>query len=318
MQAVKSVLSQSLSRNLYEIIVVKNFADRKIDQYLEDNSVKNILEFSPYWNKTLSRALNEAEGKIISFLDDDDFFNTIKLETILELFGTGDIAFCKDGTIPVSDESQPLDFYKERSRKNSTFYLDKNGIYHGDSSYLSLFNSSSMSISEKALREHLQKLNQNLSGDEGCRYAMDNFICFSGLESGKCFVTPEKLTYYRHHRQQLTLNRQTYEDFDKKKADLENSHNFSYKYMRRAFVSGPILVKLDSMSIQSELQEAIIKRKEKPFLLTFIRKALFDFFKSHEIFVLLLMFLYLLSFFSTKASSWTYKYIILHVSRQLN
>jgi glycosyltransferase involved in cell wall biosynthesis len=37
--AIKSVLNQSLDRNLYEIIIVKNFNDKDIDDFIDPNGI---------------------------------------------------------------------------------------------------------------------------------------------------------------------------------------------------------------------------------------------------------------------------------------
>ncbi|WP_290705506.1 glycosyltransferase, partial [Ferroplasma sp. Type II] len=41
-QAIESVLNQTLNQNLYEIIVVKNFEDMEIDDFINKNNIKNI------------------------------------------------------------------------------------------------------------------------------------------------------------------------------------------------------------------------------------------------------------------------------------
>jgi len=40
--AVDSVLNQTISKEMYEIIVIKNFEDAEIDRYLESKNVRNI------------------------------------------------------------------------------------------------------------------------------------------------------------------------------------------------------------------------------------------------------------------------------------
>ncbi|MEM3811936.1 MAG: glycosyltransferase [Thermoplasmata archaeon] len=42
LDAIKSVINQTLNRGFYEIIVVKNFHDKDIDNYITENKVKEI------------------------------------------------------------------------------------------------------------------------------------------------------------------------------------------------------------------------------------------------------------------------------------
>jgi len=43
LEAVNSALNQTLPKDEYEIIVVKNFEDERIDKFLEEHYVKNIV-----------------------------------------------------------------------------------------------------------------------------------------------------------------------------------------------------------------------------------------------------------------------------------
>jgi glycosyltransferase involved in cell wall biosynthesis len=43
LEVVNSALNQTLPEDEYEIIVVKNFEDERIDKFLEEHSVRNII-----------------------------------------------------------------------------------------------------------------------------------------------------------------------------------------------------------------------------------------------------------------------------------
>ncbi|MCW1293277.1 MAG: glycosyltransferase [Candidatus Parvarchaeota archaeon] len=42
LNALKSAVNQTLDRKFYEIIVVKNFNDNEIDNYIQQNNIKEI------------------------------------------------------------------------------------------------------------------------------------------------------------------------------------------------------------------------------------------------------------------------------------
>ena len=86
MDAIKSVLNQTLPRKYYEIIVVKNFIDSDIDKYINDNNIKNIFSNDISLSGKSVEAIKSSHGEIISFLDDDDMFYNNKLEYIYDLF----------------------------------------------------------------------------------------------------------------------------------------------------------------------------------------------------------------------------------------
>ncbi|AAT42890.1 glycosyltransferase [Picrophilus oshimae] len=85
LDAVKSALNQTLSKEKYEIIVIKNYNDDNIDEFLNKNNIKNIIMDGTI-GEYLYKGINESKGDIISFLDDDDLFFNNKLEYVYNLF----------------------------------------------------------------------------------------------------------------------------------------------------------------------------------------------------------------------------------------
>ncbi|MGC8615393.1 MAG: glycosyltransferase family 2 protein, partial [Thermoprotei archaeon] len=72
LSAVKSVLDQTLPRDHYEVIVIKNFRDDFIDSKLKEWGVTNLYSESVGLGAKIYEALQVARGDVISFLDDDD------------------------------------------------------------------------------------------------------------------------------------------------------------------------------------------------------------------------------------------------------
>jgi len=90
LDAIRSVLNQTLDRSEYEIIVTKNFVDRDIDNFIYKNDIKNVTILNPINNNYIGEAIKACNGDVISFLDDDDLFLQNKLETIKEIFNKYD------------------------------------------------------------------------------------------------------------------------------------------------------------------------------------------------------------------------------------
>ena len=86
LQAIDSVLKQTLNRNKFEIVVVKNYTDDIIDNMLLLNHIKCLLVEECNIGYMLSKAIQLANGSIVCFLDDDDRFEENKLQTIYDLF----------------------------------------------------------------------------------------------------------------------------------------------------------------------------------------------------------------------------------------
>lgn len=86
LEAVESAVNQDLDRTEYEVIVVKNFEDEKIDDRLDELGVKRILcDRGPASHKQVL-GIKEAKGDIISILEDDDLFSNRKLSVVRDRF----------------------------------------------------------------------------------------------------------------------------------------------------------------------------------------------------------------------------------------
>ena len=84
--AVKSVINQTLDKGLYEMIVVKNFRDSEVDKLIEGNRGRIIEMGDEPIGRYLARGINESEGEVITFLDDDDVYHSRKLERLYKVF----------------------------------------------------------------------------------------------------------------------------------------------------------------------------------------------------------------------------------------
>lgn len=294
LSSVESVLLQTCQRNYFEIIVVKNYYDSQIDSFLEKNSITNIVDYSPYWNESLMNALRVAKGEIIVFLDDDDLFAEEKLSTLDGIFKNSEIVFAKDGIIPFEVRQEIRPIMSSEVTQSKIFYIDKNGELVGPRSVLTSYNNSSMSIRRYVLEKYISKLNDRMPSGHGCRHSIDNFLIFSSLESGKGIILSEKLTFYRIHPQQITLNKMEHESFYERKIRTELVFQESYKGLINAFDSSLVLNRVEDMIIQSELQVSILSKSDKTISITLLLNGIKQFLKHHEKFFILLIGLYIL------------------------
>jgi len=82
MDAVNSVLNQTLPMNRYEIIVVTNLASvERMVGGLVDRVVRHDDARGGY-----ARGVEVSNGELVAFLDDDDMFARGKLEHVVEVF----------------------------------------------------------------------------------------------------------------------------------------------------------------------------------------------------------------------------------------
>jgi len=189
MGAVASALNQTLRRELFEIIVAKNFADPEIDERLSELGVKNVLTDEEGQGGKIVEALRRADGTIISFLDDDDEFLPDKLEIIHRRFARdGDLVFYKNGIQFVDEEGRPL---FSRARRfhlrgpQGPEALENVFIVGGN------FNMSSITVRRSIIEDKLEYLRK-------IRFSSDTFMLYSAFLSGRGILAePHILTRYR-------------------------------------------------------------------------------------------------------------------------
>jgi glycosyltransferase involved in cell wall biosynthesis len=84
--ALRSLERQTLPKDKFEVIVVKNFEDPTSDEIIRRNGWKNIVtDVVPLGGK-IAIGLEEAGGDIITFLEDDDMYREDRLSHVKELF----------------------------------------------------------------------------------------------------------------------------------------------------------------------------------------------------------------------------------------
>ena len=94
MDAIKSVLNQTLPNDKYEIIFVSNFRDA--EEFCKKERIKFVYSNELYTGRQVIDGIKVAEGRIISFLDDDDMFERNKLEEVYENFKDKNLSVYRD------------------------------------------------------------------------------------------------------------------------------------------------------------------------------------------------------------------------------
>ena len=109
-ETIESVLAQSYSD--WELIIVDDCStdgtDEVVGQYLTDTRIRYIKnEINSGAAVSRNRALREAKGKWIAFLDSDDLWEPDKLETQIVFMEKNDYHFSYTNYIEIDEESSP-------------------------------------------------------------------------------------------------------------------------------------------------------------------------------------------------------------------
>ncbi len=122
LDAINSVINQTLDKKYYEIIVIKNYNDSKIDDFINKNNIINIFSENNSLSGKIYDALKIASGDIISFLEDDDLFLPNKLMEIYDNFiNMPNIVYYHNNFIKTNNRL--LEIYYSEHRKNKKIFL---------------------------------------------------------------------------------------------------------------------------------------------------------------------------------------------------
>ena len=191
--AVKSAIDQTIDKSLYEIIIIKNFEDRKIDKLIKNSniSIKQILLKSKliyYPNGLLiSKALKKSNGEIIVFLEDDDIFEKNKLQQVLKVFENKNVICYNNKKDNIDKNGKNIKYENEKNIES--FILSLHNINH---KLIKKFNLNVSSISIRSNIINLSYLRQVAIG-------MDIFLLYLSLINGEIYIDNKKLTKYRVH-----------------------------------------------------------------------------------------------------------------------
>jgi glycosyltransferase involved in cell wall biosynthesis len=210
--ALLSLKAQTLSRDKYEVIVVKDFEDPQIDNLIKDMGWKSAYSNEEYQGRMYLNGLKEVDGDIITFLDDDDKYMPNRLEYVYNVFrqnsdigylqhshihldtnGKAVHEFEKDASrnlIPQSELKLTWDMinrYDEREYSDPILYIFRNYRVHPD------VNSTSIAVKRELLDRHKDLLNE-------LPYEIDCFLFASAIaDRVSMFFSDAKLSSWTYH-----------------------------------------------------------------------------------------------------------------------
>ncbi len=224
-ECVISVLNQDINPDDVEIIVIKNFTNLEIDNFLNKHSVKTVLTNDCPIGKMLSLGVIEAKGELISFLDDDDLFFSNKLTYVVAKFKTNqDLLYYHNSQTIIDNRSKIVLNAKiekktlniclshQTNMKSALIVFKKNDVSL-DSFF---FNLSSITLKRTLLTENLPYL-------EDLKAHTDDFMFYLSIVQPNCKLCSEevKLTYYRYHDSTTNvLTKKNYDELLNKRIDL--------------------------------------------------------------------------------------------------
>ena len=183
LDAVNSVLNQTLNRGKYEIIVVKNF--KEYDDYLESKGVKSIYTEEKPTGKKIAIGVEESKGNVICLLDDDDMFTREKLEIVYHEFKDPRLVFYNNSKIFINEHGDKIG--EEKSERIELLNREKS---------LKFLRKLSLNISSTCVNKQIIDLKKL----RNIGYVVDVLMYYFAVNyGGKLVKDSRKLTLYRLH-----------------------------------------------------------------------------------------------------------------------
>lgn len=236
MDAINSVLGQTLNRTLYEIIVVKNFYDPGIDDFLNRKGIINLKSReSSLLGEDIALGVENAKGEVLSFLDDDDQFYPQKLEHVYKMFRENKrIVYYHNNYSAINEKKQPIKF--------------NNGSID--------FNMSCITVRKKII--HKDKISK-------IEYLPDTFMYYSAVDyGGKVISDKLKLTRYTLHNSASFILDEKFDNSIDKKINLQRKHIETLSNYLVLFKSEKVKRKINAYITGLNIYSFIFRNLEKP------------------------------------------------------
>ncbi len=208
LNAIKSAINQTLDKKYYEIIVIKNFEDKNIDEFIDNHNIQKIF-IDGTMGEFIYSGLTKSSGQIVSFLDDDDLFSDDKLEIVYNKFkSNNNLCYYHNSNIPLNNKYQEL-------------YITSNPAIG--------INKSSISVKKSIL---------NMNNLKRIDFCDDEYMYLSALESDKDInADKEKLTYNMLHNSTTNINTENIREFIRFKLIINEQVIKNFMIFKEIFIS---------------------------------------------------------------------------------
>ena len=200
-EAVRSALTQTLTLGAYEIVVIKDFADRELDEWLASlgPNVRVVTEDHPGVGAGLARGVELARGEIVLFLEDDDRFRPEKVAGVLGALAADSAAgYVRNSYVAIDSEGRSVPAWERlRPSPPASRVIRPGDAVARDLAWVYRFgphiNVSTMAFRSSVLRARLDVL-RRVTG------AVDSFLfAVAASSGGHLIVRSDHWNDYRLH-----------------------------------------------------------------------------------------------------------------------
>ncbi|ADX84925.1 glycosyltransferase family 2 protein [Saccharolobus islandicus] len=210
-KAFESVVSQDFDKKEIEVVLVHRFPyNYKIRKIEEKAGV--FYKFISYETKSdplafkIKEGVELSKGDIICFLEDDDMFSENKLKSVVTKFNEiENLGYFHNDHYIVDEEGNVL--YKSLLNREKSVLIDNQKIQDFGAKFREIFLGKSPQFNSSSICMKRDIIGLDWLGKFTGKRAVDLLLFLMALESSSIiYLSDLKLTYYRIHSQQMSLN----------------------------------------------------------------------------------------------------------------
>lgn len=208
--ALRSLTSQTLARDRFEIVVIKNFRSAEVDREIERVGALSLFDTEPRIGRWLRHAVRAAQAPLVTFCDDDDEFEPDRLEQVLAVFRAHpDLGFFRNRVRVIDATGHPIPEDRWRAHETDRAFDALGAVYLARDGKAGLFDLATRTThptfgtSSMALRREL--LDGEL-GDAFERTQLEDLYLFltGALSPYAVYLDDRRLTRYRYYAGNVT------------------------------------------------------------------------------------------------------------------
>ena len=308
MRALHSLGNLKLNDIEIEVIVVKNFSEDTIDDYLQSIQAKIIIGGETPLCSYVYLGIINSTGKYLFFLEDDDLFFDNKISYVTNLMDSRQIDYYHNAYVAVNESLYPINSLLYRNTKKPVIVVKEPrtvSMIRGLMRIKGDINLSSICISRE-----LVERSQQIDFLKEVSAGPDWFLFYLGIQNGGALYFDDKiLTRYLIHESTANTKLETIEGFINKRIYLLTKEVKSLLVMLSLFSSPGIQETIKRRITTDLLQVNIIgytpnilfPEIKVPSILTGVRRDLFG---------VAIIFIFLVHKISTRVSVWIYSNIL--------
>jgi glycosyltransferase involved in cell wall biosynthesis len=208
--ALRSLTSQTLARDRFEIVVIKNFRSTEIDREIERVGAVSLFDTEPRIGRWLRHAIRASHAPLVTFCDDDDEFEPDRLEQVLAVYRAHpDLGLFRNRVRVIDIAGRPIPENRWRVHETDRAFDTLGAVYMARDGKAGLFDLATRTTHPTFGTSSMAVRRELLDGELGDAFERtqleDLYLFLTGVLSPYgVYLDDRRLTRYRYYAGNVT------------------------------------------------------------------------------------------------------------------